>query len=106
MPEELQPTSDRTVWIEEKRPGYTRYINQDGRRWEVHGECIRLGYCLIGARIETPQGPEEVRSLGHLKELQRRLGKYRIDSEMDVPVTPEFTGCCEFTYVELEPATA
>ena len=38
---------------------------------------------------------------------QRALGRERIDSELDVPVTPEFDTCCGadiFTYVELEPA--
>lgn len=95
---DLKPTADPNTWIEEQRPGYVRYVNSDGRRWEVYGECDRRGDCLIGAEIDG----ECVRDHAHIEELKRRLGKERIDSELDVPVTPEFTGCCPFRYVELE----
>ena len=72
-----QPTSDPFVVIEEKREGYVRYRNGDGRRWEVHGVCVGLGNCWQGALNPKP--------------------------ELDSPVTPEFKGCCPFTFVELEP---
>jgi hypothetical protein len=54
--------------------------------------------------IDTPDGPVQIRDHAHLAELRARLGRERIDSELDVPVTPEFRGCCPFRYVELEPA--
>lgn len=57
--------------------GYVRYRNAAGRRWEVHGVCDRRGDCWVGAVGPAPT--------------------------LDCPVTPEFRGCCPFTYVELEP---
>lgn len=107
----MQPTADPDVFIEEQRPadapaGLAEYIRyrrvSDGRRWEVHGTCDRRGDCLVGAIIEG----ELVKSKAHLNRLKKKLGKERIDSEMDVPVTPEFASCCgadRFAYVELEP---
>lgn len=99
--QELKPTVDPYVFMEEVRDGYTRYVQFDSskaiRRWEVHGKCIRLGNCLIGSVIDG----EVVRDHQHLKEIaERKPG--RMDSELDVPVTPEFYGCCPFTYRELE----
>ena len=76
----LQPTCDSTVWIEEIYTGYVRYVNINGRRWEVHGICDLRGNCWQGAANPKP--------------------------ELDCPVTPEFTGCCPFTYKELEPINA
>lgn len=94
------PTFDPHVFIEEQRPGYIRYWRIiDGRRWEVYGTCDYRGDCLIGSSIDG----ETVRDHAHLNELKTRLGVERLVSEMDVPVTPEFEGCCPFTYVELEP---
>ena len=90
------PTADPYVVIEEQREGYVRYRNLDGRRWEVHGTCDKRGNCLIGAVIDG----EEVRDLDHLTEIAAKKPG-RIDSELDVPVTPEFSGCCPFTFVEL-----
>lgn len=89
-----EPTSDRHVVIEERAPSYVRYRSDDGRRWEVRGECDRRGYCLIGAVIQTPNGLVQVESLEHLEQLKRELGRERVDSEMDVPVAPGFSGCC------------
>lgn len=74
----MQPTCDPFVFIEEQRPGYIRYQNLAGRRWEVIGTCIDLGFCYQGAAGPKP--------------------------ELDCPVTPEFKGCCPFQFVELEPA--
>lgn len=87
----MEPTFDPDVFIEEKHDGYVRYFRKsDGARWEITGYCDRRGDCLIGAVIEG----EQVRDHAHLKELSERLGRHRIDSELDVPVTPEFSGCC------------
>jgi hypothetical protein len=101
--DKLQPTADPTVFIEEQREGYVRYRNTDGRRWEVHGTCDRRGDCLIGAVIDGV----EIRDHAHLKEIADKKSPARIDSELDVPVTPEFNTCCgadRFTYVELTDA--
>lgn len=74
---DLIPTCDPHVFIEDMRVGYFRYRNLDGRRWEVHGVCDRRGNCWQGAQNPAP--------------------------ELDCPVTPEFKGCCPFTFVELDP---
>lgn len=103
----MERTADPYVLIEERREGYVRYRMLDPetrkvvRRWEVHGTCDRRGDCLIGAVIDGV----EVRDHAHLARLVRAKGRARIDSEMDVPVTPEFDTCCGadlFSYVELE----
>lgn len=97
-----ETTVDPDVVIEEQRVGYVRYRRvTDGRRWEVHGTCDRRGDCLIGAVIDTPDGPVEIEDHDHLARLAESLGRDRIDSDLDVPVTPEFRGCCPFTFVEL-----
>lgn len=86
---DLQPTADPTVYIEEQRPGYVRYVNDEGRRWEVVGTCDQRGDCLVGAVIDGV----EIRDKAHLANIAaRKLG--RVDSELDVPVLPGFTGCC------------
>lgn len=69
----LIPTADPHVSIEEQRAGYIRYRADDGRRWEVVGTCDLRGDCLVGA-VDPLLGPPEGR--------------------LDVPVTPDFTGCC------------
>lgn len=110
MARELTPTADPYVFIEEQRPGYVVYRNTTtGRRWAVHGTCDRRGDCLIGAIVENEHGePEKIRDYNHIAELRRRKGSSRIDSEFDVPVTPEFDICCGadiFTYEELGEAS-
>lgn len=97
----MQPTNDPTVFIEETRLGYVRYRRTDGRRWIVRGLCDRRGDCLIGAFIE---GFGLIESHDDIERAKRILGRERIDSELDVPVTPEFKNCCPFTFTELEPA--
>lgn len=98
-------TSDPTIVIEEQRSGYVRYRSlETGRRWEVHGYCDRRGDCLVGAVIK---GFGLIEDHTDIERAKKKLGKQRIDSEFDVPVTPEFDTCCgadRFTYVELEPA--
>ena len=72
-------TCDPYVWIEEQREGYVRYVRTtDGRRWEVYGVCDQRGDCWEGAVGARPT--------------------------LDCPVTPEFKGCCPFTFVELDSA--
>lgn len=97
------PTADPAVAIEASEPGYVRYRNSEGRRWEVHGFCDRRGDCLIGTWVEG----ELVEDHAHLERIKRRVGKDRLVSEMDTPVTPEFAGSCcgkdRFRFVELEP---
>lgn len=95
------PTSDPSVVIEEQSEGYVRYRNSSGRRWEVHGVCDRRGDCLVGAVID---GFGLIKSKADLERAQKKLGRDRIDSELDVPVTPEFRDCCPFRFVELERA--
>ena len=90
----MAETSDKHVVIEEHAPGYVRYRSDEGSRWEVRGECIKLGYCLIGATIQTPDGLVTVESLEHIEKLKQELGVERIDSELDVPVGPGFESCC------------
>lgn len=102
----MQRTADPVVYIEEARPGYTRYVRTtDGRRWEVHGTCDRRGDCLVGAVLQGPLGElVQVADKAHLHRLALAWGRARVDSVLDVPVTPEFRTCCgasRFTYVEL-----
>jgi len=99
--EDLQPTADDTVRIEEQSPGYVRYQANDGRRWEVRGVCDYRGDCLIGAVISTLTGMVEITSHDHLEELKAELGVERLQSEMDVPVGPGFSGCCPLEVTEL-----
>ena len=57
-PEQLEPTCDPFVFIEERRVGYIRYHEvQNGviiKRWEVHGICTGIGKCYEGAANEKP----------------------------------------------------
>lgn len=87
-------TADPHVVITARGNGWIRYRADDGRRWEVWGECYRVGACLLGAVL--PDGTT-VRDHAHLAELGDRP-----DSLLDVPVTPSFTGCCRFHFRELE----
>jgi hypothetical protein len=93
----MEPTVDPSVFIEEKRANYVRYWREsDGKRWEVHGECIHLGNCMIGAVLKDGT---EIRDLDHLSEL---VAEGRVpESEFDVPVGPGFEGCCPLEIVEL-----
>src|SRR5215469_2836649 len=102
----LIPTVDPEIFIEARGERWVRYRRiTDGRRWAVHGVCDRRGDCLIGAVMTNEHGElEQIRDHEHLAELSKRLGRDRPDTELDVPVTPEFHGCCPFTYVELGPA--
>jgi hypothetical protein len=49
--------------IEEKRDGYIRYINRNGRRWEIIGHCTKCGKCWEGmpyreVKLDNPATPE------------------------------------------------
>ena len=88
----LQRTVDPNVGIEDIREGYVRYRRiTDGRRWEVHGVCDKRGHCLVGANING----EHVSTIERARELAAAY------AGPDCPVTPEFKGCCPFTFVEL-----
>lgn len=87
----MTPTSDPGVFIEEQSAGYVRYQNAEGRRWEVHGTCDKRGNCLVGAFIDGVQ-------VTTLEQAQALCNAY---TGLDCPVTPEFEGCCPFTYTEL-----
>ena len=56
--EQLEPTCDPFVFIEERKVGYIRYREvQSGiitKRWEVHGICTGIGKCYEGAANEKP----------------------------------------------------
>lgn len=75
-----------------------------GRRWEVTGQCDYRGDCIIGSVIDVNGTPTVIVDHAHIAELTTLLGTTRLQSEMDVPVTPEFHTCCGsdiFTYNEL-----
>lgn len=92
----MERTIDSFVFIEEKRKGYVRYWQTDGRRWEVYGECVRLGNCMVGAVLADGT---QIRDLTHLEML---VAEGRIPEHVfDTPVGPEFNGCCPFRIVEL-----
>lgn len=79
------PTCDPDVVIEEERVGFIVYRSlSTGRRWEVRGVCDYRGDCMVGAVEPWPP--------------------MRREDRLDVPVTPEFFGCCPFQFVELERA--
>ena len=92
------PTADPDCEIEAQSPGVVRYVQRDGRRWEVHGICDRRGDCLIGAYIE---GFGVIATHADIPRACAQLGLDRPDSLLDVPVTPEFSGCCPFMFVIL-----
>lgn len=100
------PTADPDIVIESKRKGYVRYRRlSDGRRWEVFGECDYRGDCIVGAY--EPQAKVVIRDKAHIEQLKAQLGIERLISQMDTPVTPEFSTCCgidKFTYKELPKA--
>ena len=81
----MTPTIDPHVFIEAQRPGYVRYRADDGRRWKVEGVCDHRGDCLVGAVIDgtTVETIEQARALA-----EAYFGT-------DVPVTPDFSGCCD-----------
>jgi hypothetical protein len=92
----VEETQDPRVVIEERREGYVRYRNTETRqRWEVHGECIGLGHCIVGATL--PDG-EVVETLERAREVWAE-GRERFP--LDSPVGPGFKGCCPLRVVEL-----
>jgi hypothetical protein len=92
----MEQTQDPFVVIEERRKGYIRYRNTEtGRSWEVYGECVGLGHCIVGSVL--PDG-EVVETLKQAKKVwSDRANRFLLDS----PITPEFKGCCPFRFVEL-----
>lgn len=85
------PTADPDIVLEEQRSGYWRYRHLvTGERWEMFGYCDMRGDCLIGM---TWNGVT-IRDHEHLREV---AGGKRWMSNLDVPVRPEFHGCCPIT---------
>jgi len=92
-------TVDPDVFIESQSVGYIRYWRQgDNRRWEVKGTCVRKGDCMIGAVV----GGVEITDKTQLATLALSPA-WKNQETYDTPVTPEFEGCCDFSYVELPP---
>ena len=89
----MEPTADPEVVIESRNGDEIIYRRSDGLRWSVKGTCDRRGDCLIGSVID---GKYRIRNHRHLARLNKVIPG-RIDSELDVPVGPNFTGCCPFT---------
>jgi len=92
----MQPTQDPAIFIEEKRVGYVRYRDINGRRWEVHGVCDGRGNCWIGT----------VRPDGTMIATQEEARQWVADFHakgggLDSPVGPGFKDCCPLTIVEL-----
>jgi hypothetical protein len=88
----VEPTAEPGVLIEERAPGYVRYIREvTGERWEVHGVCDHRGDCLLGAVIDG----ELVTTKRRAKELAESY------AGPDVPVTEGFEGCCPLWVVQL-----
>ena len=79
----LVPTVDPYVFIEEQRDGYVRYRNTDGRRWEVHGVCDGRRACMVGAVVDGVL----IETIEQAKALP--------SPELDCPVGPGFSGCCD-----------
>jgi hypothetical protein len=97
---ELSPTQDPNVFIEERSPGLARYRNiATGRRWEVHGECVKVGNCQIGSFTNDGRPIPDRAELERLQSEEPGALSWPIDS----PITPEFHDCCPFTFVELLP---
>lgn len=93
----LKATGDPHIFIEDEQPGYVRYRHVvTGRRWEVNGECTGVATCIVGATL--PSG-EYVETIERARRVWRELREQRVP---DCPVTPEFEGCCDFQFRELE----
>jgi hypothetical protein len=88
-------TQDPYVVIEDQHPGYVLYRNiETGRRWEVYGECVGVAECIVGAVVDDNQ----VETLDEAKKIwENRKDLFPVDN----PITPEFQGCCPFTFKEL-----
>lgn len=82
-------TLDPHIVIEEQSLGYVRYRCDDGRRWAVHGVCDHNRACMVGAVVDgvLVETVEQARSLP--------------TPELDCPVGPGFSGCCDLRIVEL-----
>lgn len=90
----MRPTADPDVLLEGGGHGWWRYYRvSTGERWSVVGVCDQRGDCLIGATLADGTF---IRDHDHLATLGPRP-----DSELDVPVTKGFNGCCPLRVVEL-----
>lgn len=79
----LEATSDPGVFIEERQDRYVRYRSTGGLRWEVVGVCDGNRACMVGAVVngKVIETAEEARALP--------------TPELDCPVGPGFSGCCD-----------
>lgn len=94
----MEKTADPHIVIEARGKNWVRYRRTDGRRWEVHGTCDRRGDCLVGAVTNGKTITQD--DIGRLRD-----GDTRLQSNLDIPVTPEFDTCCGsdiFKYIELD----
>lgn len=83
----MEPTSEPDVQMEEIRPGLVRYFRDDGTSWEISGICDHRANCLVGAVIDG----ELIETIERARELADAY------TGPDVPVTPDFRGCCPLT---------
>ena|SRR5947209_5108450 len=94
----MTATRDPFVFVEQQLPGYIRYWRStDQARWEVHGTCLRLGDCMVGAVLADGTVVQDKNHLAQLN-LTRSV---ELLTDMDTPITPTFRGCCSFTYTVL-----
>ena len=93
-----EKTADPEVVIESRKGDEIVYRRSDGLRWKVKGVCDRRGDCMIGAVVLDGV---VIKDKKHLAQLVKKHGT-RIDSLMDVPVGPNFSGCCPFKITRLK----
>lgn len=91
----LEPTCEPDVFIIDRSDDVIVYRRQSGRTWSVRGVCDRRGHCMVGAVVYINGVRTVIASVEHLKELCPN-DTDRLDSELDVPVGPGFSGCCPF----------
>jgi len=98
-----QPTADPDVLLVSSKKDYWLYERiSTGARWEVKGTCDRRGDCIVGAVIQTIDGPIQITSKDHILQLRQQYGLAAITSQLDTPVIKGFEGvCCPLVITEL-----
>lgn len=92
----MSSSYDPEVEIEARGEDWIIYRRTDGLRWKVTGKCDRRGHCWVGGEMPTPSGPHFVKSVEDYQEAISSLGEDWLARQPDVPVGPNFTGCCPF----------
>lgn len=87
-------TSDPGVVIVTQSPGVIRYRSAD-REWTVRGFCDYRGDCMVRAVVHG----HVIADVADYRVLRELLGD-RLGYHLDCPVTPGFSGCCEFVFEE------